>query len=86
MLRRVTFSHYGMDAMPDIQQMVFQMYRKFCFTTIGLIFIHRGPADDKLAIIHAMAYHQTSNRSLAEPMITQLSDTLTCSEWKTDWV
>ena len=44
------------------------------FTQISLKFVPRGPTDNKSALVQVMAWCQTGNKPLPEPMLTQFID------------
>ena len=41
---------------------------------ISLKFVLRSPVDNKPALVQVMAWHQTGDKPLLEPMLTQLTD------------
>ena len=43
-------------------------------TQISLKFVPRSPTDNKPALVQVMAWHQTGNKTLPEPMMTPMTD------------
>ena len=41
---------------------------------ISLKFIPKGPIDNKLVLVQVMAWRQTGDKPLSEPMLTQFTD------------
>ena len=41
---------------------------------ISLTFVPRGPFDNKPALVQVMAWHQTGDKPLPEPMLTQFTN------------
>ena len=41
---------------------------------ISLKFVPKSPVDNKSALVQVMAWHQTDNKPLPEPMLTQFAD------------
>ena len=41
---------------------------------ISLKFVAKGPNDNKLALVHVMAWRQTGDKTLPEQMLTQFTD------------
>ena len=51
------------------------MNEKFCISIrISLKFVPKGRIDNKAALVQVMAWHQTGNRPLTEPMLIQSTD------------
>ena len=44
------------------------------FIKISLEFVSEGPIDSNLTLVQVMAWHQTGDKSLPEPMMTQFND------------
>ena len=58
----------------DIFRCIF-LNEKFCILIlISLEFVPKGPIDDDSALVQVMAWHQTGNKSLPEPMLTKFND------------
>ena len=49
-----------------------------CTIQISLKFVPRGSIDNKPALVHVMAWHQTGNKPLPEPMLTQFPNAYKC--------
>ena len=50
------------------------MNEKFCISIrISLKFVSRGLIDNKPALVQVMAWRQTGDKPLPEPMLTQLA-------------
>ena len=47
-----------------------------CFISIqiSLKFVSEGPIDNKAALVQVMAWRQTGNKPLPEPMLAQFTD------------
>ena len=53
------------------------MNEKLCiFIRISLKFVPWGPINNKSALVQLMAWHQTGDKPLFEPMLTQFTDTM----------
>ena len=65
-------------------QMPFVNENYFILIQIWQNYVSKGPSDYELALIQVLAWHQTSNTSLPEPMLTQSTDAHVCtfnSKW-----
>ena len=52
------------------------MNEKFIISIrISLKFVPKSPIDNKAALVQVMAWRQTGDKSLPEPMLTQFTDT-----------
>ena len=52
------------------------MNKKFCILIlISPIFFTKDPVDNKSALVQVMAWHQTGDKPLPEPMLTQFTNT-----------
>ena len=46
----------------------------FCFLIqISLEFVHKGPIDDKRALVKVMTWRRTGDKPLTDPMLTQMN-------------
>ena len=58
----------------DIFKCIF-INEKFCILIrISLKFVPRGPIDNRPALVQVMAWHQTGDKPLPEPTLTQFTD------------
>ena len=48
--------------------------KSFISIRIWLNFVLKGPVDIKAALVQVMAWHQTGDKPLPEPMLTHLTD------------
>ena len=61
----------------DIFKCIF-MNEMLCISIrISLKFVPKGPIDNKSALIQVMAWRQTGDKPLPEPMLTQFTDAYT---------
>ena len=72
--------HLPLDKMVAISQKTFSnavfINENFCvLIPISLKFIPKGPIDNKSSLVQVMAWCQTGNKPLSEPMMTQFTDT-----------
>ena len=51
-------------------------------TQISLKFVPKGPIHNKSALVQVMAWHQTGDKPLPEPRMTQLTDSM-WRQWAT---
>ena len=59
---------------------------KFCISIrISLKFVPKGPINNKSALVQVMAWRQTSDKPLPEPMMTQFTDAFICGT-RGSWV
>ena len=59
----------------DIFKSIFMNEKLHFFIQISMKFVPKGPFDNKLALVQVMAWRQTGNRPLPEPMLDELTDT-----------
>ena len=53
------------------------MKEKFCILIrIPLKFVPKGPTDNKSVLVQVVAWRQTGNKPLSEPMLTQFTNAL----------
>ena len=58
----------------DIFKCIF-MNEKFCISIqISLKIVPRGPVDNRLALVQVMAWCQTGDKPLLDPMLIQFTD------------
>ena len=58
----------------DSFKSIFMNEKCFILIWIALKFVPKVPIDNKVALVHVMAWHWTGNKPLPEPMLTQLTD------------
>ena len=52
----------------------FMTEKCFILIQISLKFVSEGPIDNKAALVQVMAWRQTGNKPLPEPMLAQFTD------------
>ena len=61
--------------MDVISQMTFLNAFSSILIKISLKYVSKGPIDIKSTLVQVKAWHQTGNKPLSEPMMTQFNDT-----------
>ena len=63
----------GRNLTDDVFKCIF--INEFCILIrISLNFVPKGPIDNKLTLVQVMAWRQTGDKPLSEPMLNQLMD------------
>ena len=57
----------------NIFKCIFMDEKFYILTWISLKFVPKGPIDNDAALVQVIAWHQTSDKPLPEPMLTQLT-------------
>ena len=63
--------HHFVD---HIFKYIFMNEKFYILIRISLKFLPKGPFDNKSALVHVMAWHQTGDKPLPEPMFTKFTD------------
>ena len=58
----------------NIFKCIFMIEKLHIFIRISLNFVPKGPFDNKSALVQVMAWHQTGDKPLPEPMLAEFTD------------
>ena len=64
----------GRHLADDIFRRIFLNEKFSLLFRISLKFLHKGPIDNKWALVQVMAWRRTGDEPLSAPMLTQLTD------------
>ena len=62
-------THWDQDKMADIFQTIFLNEDVWILNTIWLKFVPKGPIDNHTALEQIVAWHQTGDKPVSEPVI-----------------